>query len=284
MKAIAAVNNEMRMTTTNPLEFLPSKSAVFTYDGTLEGFYSLVFRAFSEKTEPMEILNRRLEPQTSLDETIHVDTNPAQAQRVRDGLIKRTGERNDRLVHVAFLTQDKETDMLLWRYLHKVFNDRTGTLHQNLLDPDVYDMVQCARRVRREVHRFNGFIRFQKTSDGVFFAPVDPDNDILRLLIPHFRKRYADQEWLIYDVRRKYGIWYDKNKVHEVFIDKPAINLRTGLLSRSTMDIDEDYYRKLWQHYYDAINIIERKNHRQMKAFMPKRYWKYLPEKQVKKL
>lgn len=27
------------------------------------------------------------------------------------------------------------------------------------------------------------------------------------------------------------------------------------------------------------INITERKNLRQMRAFMPKRYWKYLPEK-----
>ncbi len=265
------------------MDFSTPRSAVYTYDGSLEGYYSLVFCAFSTKTEPMEILNRQMEPQTSLDETIHVDTNPGQAQRVRDGLIKRTGEKNDRLVHVAFLSQNKQTDMLLWRYLYKVFNDSSGTRHQNLLDPDVYDMVQCARRVRREVHRFNGFIRFQKTRDGVFFAPIDPDNNILRLLIPHFRKRYADQEWLIYDVRRKYGIWYDKSRVHEVvYPDKPAVNPCTGLLSRSSRNIDEDYYRRLWQHYYDAINIIERKNHRQMKAFMPKRYWKYLPEKQVK--
>ena len=254
-------------------------TTTYSYDGTLEGFYSLVFRAFKDKRAPTEILNRKHQVQMSLDEVIEVETRYEQAKRVREGLIRRTGDKNARLVHVAFLTESKETDMLLWRYLHKVFNDDTGTLHRNLLDPDVYDLVQCARKVRKEVHRFHGFIRFQKSSDGMFFAPIDPDNDIVKLLAPHFRSRFADQEWVIYDVRRKYGIWYNKEKVQEVQFNKPSFDLTSGYIRQQSSDLDEEYYRTLWQHYYDAINILERQNHRQMKAFMPKRYWKYLPEK-----
>ncbi len=251
----------------------------YSYDGTLDGFYSLVFRAFQDKSVPADILNRQKQLQMSLDEIVEVETNPEHARRVRNGLIKRTGEKNARLLHVAFLTETKETDMLLWRYLNKIFNDDTGTLHRNLLDPDVYDLVQCARKVRREVHRFHGFIRFQLSANGMYFAPIDPDNDIVKLLAHHFKSRYADQEWVIYDVRRKYGIWFDKQKIHEVKLNKPAFDITSGYIRQQARDMDEDYYCTLWQHYYDAINIIERKNHRQMTAFMPKRYWKYLPEK-----
>ena len=254
-------------------------TAIYSYDGTLDGFYSLVFRAFQDKKAPTDILNRQKQLQMSLEEIVKVETIPEHARRVRDGLIKRTGDKNARLVHVAFLTETKETDMLLWHYLHKIFNDKTGTLHRNLLDPDVYDLVQCARKVRKEVHRFNGFVRFQKSTDGMFFAPIDPDHDIVRLLAPHFKSRFADQEWVIYDVKRKYGIWYDKVKVQEVVFDKPAFDLTAGYIRNQVRDHDEDYYRTLWQHYYNAINILERQNHKQMKAFMPRRYWKYLPEK-----
>ncbi len=117
----------------------------------------------------------------------------------------------------------------------------------------------------------------------MFFAPIDPDHDIVQLLASHFKSRFADQEWVIYDVRRKYGIWYDRIKVQKVVFDKPAFDLTACYIREQIRDHDEDYYRTLWQHYYNAINIIERQNHKQMKAFMPKRYWKYLPEKQVRK-
>ena len=31
----------------------------------------------------------------------------------------------------------------------------------------------------------------------------------LPMLIKHFRNRYADQKWIIYDVKRGYGLHYD---------------------------------------------------------------------------
>lgn len=258
-------------------------AAIFTYDGTFEGFLSAVFQAYRDKVQPLSFIDRQNSFQGTFEEMNHAETDNVQAQRVRDGIVKRSGYKNLRLIHVAFLSNDDNAPMLIWRYLQKLFRDDTGTYHHNLLDEDVYGLVQMARQVRREVHRFHGFIRFQLSNEGMYFAPIDPDNDIVRLLAPHFKSRFADQEWVIYDVRRKYGIWYDKQKVHEVCITKPAFDLTAGYIRQQARDLDEDYYRTLWQHYYDAINIIERKNHRQMKAFMPKRYWKYLPEKQPRK-
>ena len=44
-------------------------------------------------------------------------------------------------------------------------------------------------------------------------AIVQPDFNVLPLIEKHFRERYADQRWLIYDVRRKYGLYYDLQTV-----------------------------------------------------------------------
>jgi probable DNA metabolism protein len=53
------------------------------------------------------------------------------------------------------------------------------------------------------------FVRFEKMQDGVFFAKIDPDFNVLPLIRKHFKDRYQDQKWMIYDLRRNYGILYD---------------------------------------------------------------------------
>ena len=35
----------------------------------------------------------------------------------------------------------------------------------------------------------------------------------------------------------------------------------------------------LWREYYAAVNIAQRPHEKQMKGYMPVRYWKFLPEK-----
>ena len=48
------------------------------------------------------------------------------------------------------------------------------------------------------------------------------------------------------------------------------------------MSESEEIFLDLWQQYYKSINIEERKNLRQMRNYMPERYWKNLSEKQEK--
>ena len=122
------------------------------------------------------------------------------------------------------------------------------------------------------------FVRFQKTADGLFFSLIEPDHDVLSLLVKHFRDRYADQRWLIYDARRKYGIYYDMEKVEtvELNFDESTSN---GKDISAMYDASETLYQMLWQQYFGSVNIAARKNTKLHLRHMPKRYWKYLPEK-----
>ena len=42
----------------------------------------------------------------------------------------------------------------------------------------------------------------------------------------------------------------------------------------------ETNFQNLWKSYYKSVSVAERKNTRQMKNYMPVRYWKNLTEKQ----
>jgi probable DNA metabolism protein len=55
----------------------------------------------------------------------------------------------------------------------------------------------------------------------------------------------------------------------------------SGRAIGAVYDIDETLYQDLWQQYFKSVNIAARKNTRLHIQHMPRRYWKYLPEKRV---
>jgi hypothetical protein len=58
------------------------------------------------------------------------------------------------------------------------------------LASEVLPLLKAAEAVKREQHRFLGFVRFQKTEEGLLFAEIEPQYDVLLLLVKHFRHRY----------------------------------------------------------------------------------------------
>jgi probable DNA metabolism protein len=102
---------------------------------------------------------------------------------------------------------------------------------------------------------------------------------VLPLIEKHFKNRYADQRWLIYDSKRKYGLYYDLDEVQKVLL---LFNAQTsnGNDIEVIADEKEELYQRLWQQYFTSVNIAARKNTKLHIQHMPKRYWKFLPEKQ----
>jgi probable DNA metabolism protein len=134
--------------------------------------------------------------------------------------------------------------------------------------------------VHRERHRMKAFVRFQLTKDGIYYAAVDPDFNVLPLIIDHFKNRYADQRWLIYDLKRKYGIYYDLEKVETIMLEFNESN-NNGKDIAGSFDEKEDLYQQLWKDYFKSVNIASRKNMTLHIRHVPKRYWKYLTEKHL---
>jgi probable DNA metabolism protein len=122
------------------------------------------------------------------------------------------------------------------------------------------------------------FVRFQQTADNLYYAIIEPDYDVLPLLTKHFQDRYADQRWLIWDNKRRYGIYYDLQTVAVVTVSFEA-ETNNGKDISIVYDAKEELYQQLWQQYFKSVNIPARKNTRLHLQHMPMRYWKYLPEK-----
>jgi probable DNA metabolism protein len=180
-------------------------------------------------------------------------------------------------VYQVFLSEEKDAENLMCRFIQAVFSSQRS-IESNYSNPDILMLEQVSRKVHREKHRMEAFVRFQLTKDNLYYAIVQPDFNVLPLIIKHFKNRYQDQQWLIYDVRRKYGIYYDLNIVSEVTIDF-IVDQDSQTSLAGLYDENENLYQELWRQYFKSVNIAARKNTRLHIQHMPKRYWKYLTEK-----
>jgi probable DNA metabolism protein len=91
------------------------------------------------------------------------------------------------------------------------------------------------------------------------------------------KDRDSDQKWMIFDLKRHYGIFYDLKEVH--FFTPDSSQLQNFRNPEQFHHEEEKKYQTLWQRYFVKTGIPERKNMKLHIQWVPKRYWKYLTEK-----
>ncbi|SHJ91834.1 TIGR03915 family putative DNA repair protein [Pseudozobellia thermophila] len=253
-----------------------NNSRILIYDGSFNGFLTAIFVAFEEKVQVVGIQKSSVCQSGLFSETQTVLTQVDKAKRVWEGIKKRSRSAIKN-IYFAYLSEQEGIELLLYRYVLKLFS-KDGDVVRNYADGTVLKISQLARSVGREKHRMEAFVRFQLTKDGIYFAHIEPDFDVLPLISKHFRSRYADQYWLIYDVRRRYGLYYNLEKTEIVTLDlKQAC---TNSIHRNPALQDEEHaYQDLWNNYFKSTNIKSRINLKLHTQHVPKRYWKYLSEK-----
>ena len=254
---------------------------VYTFDGTMDGLLTAVFDAFALHEQPEQLLKTGDALPLFCEHTYHVTSDNEKAQRVWIGLEKHLPREAMRLISVSWLSELPELPTPLFQYICKVF--RQGDISTYFADPDVLTVTNIARRVLHEQLRMKQFIRFQKAKDGTYLAVVSPDHDVLPIITDHFSDRFNDQPWLIYDAHRHYGFYYDgKTVIRITFEDEASVpfNLANGKLNDEVISSDDQLLQNLWRTYFKAICIKERMNPRKQLNDMPRRYWKYMTEKQ----
>ena len=254
---------------------------VYTFDGTMDGLLTAVFDAYSLKEQPEQLLKTGDALPLFCEHTYHVTTDDEKSRRVWTGLEKQLPLEAMKLISVSWLSELSELSTPLFQYICKVF--RQGDISKNFADSDVLAVTNIARRVLHEQLRMKQFIRFRKAKDGTYLAVVSPDHNVLPIVIDHFQDRFNDQPWLIYDARRHYGFYYDGQTAIRITFENEAsvpFNLSNGKLNEEVLSSDDQLLQNLWRTYFKAICIKERMNPRKQLQDMPRRYWKYMTEKQ----
>jgi probable DNA metabolism protein len=146
------------------------------------------------------------------------------------------------------------------------------------LDHNADTVLEAAARTRREAHRLEGLLRFEAGPGKALTARCEPDHFTLPLLAGHFERRFGDQSWIIMDCRRKLWLIRPRAASPRIVEQSEAGPFLPGFPDSEEASPPPDTWKTLWRSYFRAVNNEERKNPQLQRNFMPRRYWKYLPE------
>lgn len=251
------------------------------YDGSFEGLLTAIFELYERKIGEARVVRKgSYQPELTAS---YLESIPdaKKAERVWNGLKQKISVEKRNEVYQCFLSELPEMEDILVAFIRHVF-DSKHSVEKDYSNKSVLAVEQIAHKVYREKHRMEAFVRFQRSKDDLYISSIEPDFNVLPLIVSHFSERYADQHWLIYDNRRDYGIHYNKDTfgVQEVRMEwEPTAHHE--FLPASTCHEEEVVYQSLWQRYFQTINIQARNNRKLHIRHVPVRYWKYLTEKRT---
>ncbi len=170
-----------------------------------------------------------------------------------------------RLIELCVCHSDPERYALLHQLIWRVLNGERDLL-EIASDPLVHRIDMMARAVRRDLHKMYAFVRFRRMKGELerFAAWFEPDHFILEASASFFIDRFRSLDWTI--LTPIGSMRWDR---HELTFGPPA---------RREDAPDEDSFEEGWRGYYESVFNPARVNPTAMRAEMPKKYWRNLPE------
>lgn len=236
---------------------------IYFYDGSESAFLTSFLLAFADGEAILSSKNAQMCLGQS---AVFVRSDEIKAEKCRRRFLA-LDKNCLRDLNLLLRSGDDGRDMIALRYFRLIAKEKRPVRNMLAL-PDAIAADECIRRVLHETERFRGFIRFMECASGALYAPFSPDNDICDLLAPHFQRRLKGYPFVIHDVKRKRAAVCDGEHVFLAPLEDAEIALSA----------DEDRWQALWKRYYDSVNIPSRERLKQMRGYMPVRYWKFLTE------
>lgn len=168
----------------------------------------------------------------------------------------------------AICHRDPERFALLYAILWRIGRDGERHLLEAAADPQVRRLEAMAQAVRRDIHKMKAFVRFREVrgeaGEPVYIAWFEPEHHIVAATAPFFAERFASMRWSILTPEAS-AHW-----------DLASLSFGPGASKRDVPS--EDALEGYWRTYYASIFNPARLNTAAMKAQMPVKYWKNLPE------
>lgn len=162
---------------------------------------------------------------------------------------------------------DPERFALLYQLLWRVVQGERALLRV-ASDPLVHRLFRMQKSVRRDLHKMTAFVRFRcveaEHGGEHYVAWFEPEHHILRRAAEFFVGRFAGMRW---------SIFTPQGALHW---DGQQLVVGKGVSREQAPQSDD--LEQWWRTYYRATFNPARVNPAAMRAEMPKKYWRNLPE------
>ncbi len=239
---------------------------ILVYDGTFEGFLSLVYEVYYKKLKPTKIY-KTLPNEIIFEEILEIETSQDNVLKVLNAIkTKFPKEILEKILNI-FMCDSKEFEMALLEYIIIGFKETKQLF--NINNSCVFYLNSLEKELFRNIHKLTGFIRFEELEDATLYAKIESKFNIVYFLGKHFLKRFNNQNFIIHDLNRKLAFVKMQNdfSVQEVaFFDEPNYSS------------NEQKFQKLWKSFFSGVTIKERINSKLQQQMVPLIYRTYMSE------
>lgn len=236
------------------------------YNGTFEGFLSLVYEVYYKKFQVEKILKEF--PNTLiLDDIFTIEYDEKKSIKVLDSLKSKFTQKNFSTILNTFMCDSKEFELDLLHFIMVGFKNQKQLENINL--SFVQNIQNLQKELFRHNHKMTGFTRFAELEDGLLYAKIDSKFNVVYFLGQHFLKRFNNQRYIIHDIKRQVAFIKENSfvgvqNIAEFEIPKVSVN--------------EEKFSKLWQTFFTSVSIESRKNKKLQRQMIPLLYRTYMNE------
>ncbi|GJE28806.1 UdgX family uracil-DNA binding protein [Methylobacterium organophilum] len=170
------------------------------------------------------------------------------------------------LIPMVVPHRDPERYALLYSLIWRVSRGEWA-LMEVASDPLIHRLHLMRKAIGRDLHKMHAFLRFRRVEESTrerFVAWFEPEHHILETAAPFFVDRFRALDW---------AILTPEGSAHW---DGTA--LRFGPPGRREDAPASDPFEAGWRDYYESTFNPARTNLRAMRAEMPRKYWRNMPE------
>lgn len=203
-----------------------------------------------------------------------VETDEEKSFKVLRTVYQRFGEDTYRQLCQAMASHDPaKADAVYHTIVTGLSGGFRGNLMDHLSDRYVHKVFTLSRNTGIEIHHLLGFLRFRELQGGILSARYAPKNDVTTLLMPHFANRLPNENFAVYDEKRKYYAVHPKGK--QWYLVRGELPFEEG---QEVYSEEEKTYELLYRHFCESIAITERKNLGLQRNMLPLRFRKFMVE------
>ena len=239
---------------------------ILVYDGSFEGFLSLVYEVYYKKLKPTKIY-KTLPNEIIFEEILEIQTSEENSTKVLKAIKTKFPKPIVEKILNIFMCDSRAFEVALLEFIIIGFKDTKQLF--NINNSSVFYLSNLEKELFKNVHKMYAFVRFEELDDDTLYAKLECKFNVVYFLAKHFLKRFNNQNFIIHDINRKIAFIKTKDdySIQEVaFFDEP--NYSTN----------EEKFQKLWKRFFKGVTIEERINPKLQQQLIPLIYRTYMSE------
>ena len=210
---------------------------ILLYDGTFEGFLSLVYEVYYKKLKPTKIY-KTLPNEIIFEEILEIQTSEENSTKVLKAIKTKFPKPIVEKILNIFMCDSRAFEVALLEFIIIGFKDTKQLF--NINNSSVFYLSNLEKELFKNVHKMYAFLRFEELDDDTLYAKLECKFNVVYFLAKHFLKRFNNQNFIIHDINRKIAFIKTKDdySIQEVaFFDEQAVNKNTLAISKKKFSL-----------------------------------------------